>query len=265
MSPRTFRPVQNINAFAFLNSNNQPQTKANEDDGKARYYASTDVLGRSNQISFETNEPNSYNLDQTHAKSGEHFLLGNNKINPIMSHTPPPPLLTHLQSSVSPPSSLSSNSSRIIKNISPLNSDCYEGYENTQIHSSSTKTPSPVTQVSQIPMLKDNEISVVDGQFGYSKFGDCELGYLSRKNDKKLVILKTLSNEVFKTEFLEEMSEKWRLSSKCTDSFACFFGYISKHDYLAMVIEYGDVDLKKFLRTSSSANIRLDYFYLSLG
>ncbi|KAJ6222245.1 hypothetical protein RDWZM_000790, partial [Blomia tropicalis] len=254
MSPRTFRPIPTVNAFAFLNN----QKKNMEDDGKARYYASTDVLARSNLLPYE-HQIESNNVFMDGGKQGDHFVLGGgNKINPIIGQTPPPPIIGPMHSSVSPPSSLSSNSSRLMKNHSAANSECFDGFDNTQIHSTSTKTPSPsmVSSVPQLPQLKDTDISVIDGQFGYSKFGECELGYLLRKNEKKLVILKTLSNEQFREEFIDEMAEKWRLSNKCVDTFATFYGYTSKHDYLAMVIEYGDVDLKKYLQNCLPTNIR---------
>lgn len=135
------------------------------------------------------------------------------------------------------------------------NSDSYDDFDNTiQMNSTaSTKTASPGSQGSskQITVINENEVSVIDGQFGYSKFGDCELGYLTVRGDKKLIMLKALSFSKFRDEFFEEMNEKWRLSSKCLNTFAQFYGYIVKHDYIAMIIEYGDMDLKQFLMTCS--------------
>lgn len=228
-----------------------------EDD--ARYYASTDVLARSNLLSFEQpSDPSSYAINsQKFCPLGEQFV--GSKANSIATHTPPPPPLPQMHSSVSPPSSLSSNSSRILKQKPSAQNSDFEGYENTQIHSSSTKSPSPES-IPPVPSLLESEIKTIDGEFGYSKFGDCELGYLLRNNEKKLVILKTLSDKCeyrqFYNEFVNEMEEKWRLSNRCIDTFAMMYGYVVKHEYLAMVIEYGDIDLKKYLRTASPTQIR---------
>lgn len=238
---KTFRPLPNT----FQKNNND-----SDDDGKAKYYASTDVLGR-NQ--FEQSN-HAYNVD----KDPGHFFF---KKSPAMVATPPPPLppLPLIKTnSLSPPSSISSNSSRskAAHNTSGQ-SDSLDSYENTPLHTSATKTPSPVIANSlKIPQLKDSDVSVINGQFGYSKYGDCELGCLNRNNEKRLVILRTLfRNAQFRDEFIDEMNVKWCLSSKCTESFSRFYGYISKYEYLAMVIEYGDMDLKKFLRTSSPTTI----------
>lgn len=251
---KSFMTMQTPNVITFINGNNQKTPHCDEDDdGKARYYASTDVLARSN-LPFE-NSNHVYNLENL-GKGAEYFF--NTKANGILSDTPPPPPLMNLKNnSLSPPSSISSNSSRGKGHSSNGHSESFDSYENTQLNTVSTKTPSPViTHNLRIPQLKDNEISVINGQFGYSKYGDCELGYILRNNEKKLVILRTLfRNAQFREEFLAEMNVKWCLSSKCTESFATFFGYVSKYEYLAMVIEYGDMDLKKFLRTSSPSTV----------
>lgn len=240
-------------------------------EDESRYYASTDVIARSNLLSFEVppvvdGAPASINGFSGSGHSPKP-LTGSGS---IASHTPPPPLALQQQQqqNSSPPSSLSSNSSRLLKGVngkqknnstnnSIQNSSDFDGYENTQIHSSSTKSPSPEAMIPPVPSIKEADIKTIDGEFGYSKFGDCELGYLQRGTEKRLVILKTLSEKrEFYDEFITEMEEKWRLSNRCIDTFAMMHGYVVKHEYLAMVIEYGDVDLKKFLRSALPMQIR---------
>lgn len=237
-------------------------------EDESRYYASTDVIARSNLLSFEQGPP----VVDSNSINGHSPKPLTNSL--IASHTPPPPLPPQLQNSASPPSSLSSNSSRLLKNVTPSkknnnsannstqNSSDFDGYENTQVHSqASTKSPSPENEIlPPVPSIKEADIKTIDGDFGYSKFGDCELGCLQRGAEKRLVILKTLSEKrefrQFYDEFINEMEEKWRLSNRCIDTFAMMHGYVVKHEYLAMVIEYGDVDLKKFLKSAPPMQIR---------
>lgn len=245
--PLTFMANKANNSLLLMNGQPQPlissftKTMINQDDGKARYYASTDVLLR-NGIDHAPNATHN-------ALTGNHN--GNGQLLPVA------PLPGCAASQIYPkhesaPSSLSSNTSKVLKFNSSTPSSSLESYENTPYRNGSSQNHS-------VPLLKDKELSIVDGHFGYSKYGDCELGYLCRKNDKQLVMLKTLSscNLESQQEFMQEMNEKWRLSNQCQNTFARLYGYISKYEYLAMVIEYGDSDLKKFLRSCSPSLMRL--------
>lgn len=259
--PSTFMANKTSNSLLIMSRQPQPlissftKTMINQDDGKARYYASTDVLLRNGS---------------DHAPNAIHTGLANNIFavnrNGNSQLVPVAPLPGCTASQIFPkhesaPSSLSSNTSKVLKLNSSTPSSSLKSYENTPYNN---RNGSP--QNLPVPLLKDKEVSIIDGHFGYNKYGDCELGYLCRKNDKQLVILKTLSSDDLKSqqEFMQEMNEKWHLSNQCQNTFARLYGYISKYDYLAMVIEYGDMDLKKFLRNCSPSLIRLVSFVFNL-
>nr|XP_027199906.1 discoidin domain-containing receptor 2-like isoform X2 [Dermatophagoides pteronyssinus] len=249
--PSTFMTGKLTNNSLLL-MNRQPQplissftrTMINQDDGKARYYASTDVLSRNG-------------IDHA-PKITHNTLAGNLNVNSQL--LPVAPMSGCVASQIYPkngsaPSSLSSNTSKVLKLNSSTPSTSLESYENTPYNNNRNGSPTNHS----VPLIKDKEVSIIDGHFGYSKYGDCELGYFCRKNDKQLVMLKTLSSRSFdlQQEFTQEMNAKFRLSDQCQNTFARLYGYISKYDYLAMVIEYGDSDLKKFLRNCSPSLIRI--------
>lgn len=202
------------------------------DDGEAKYYASTDVLSGPPRLPEQpkilSHKPNNYQL--------------NNQAELVSS-----PLL----SSFYKPNTEVTNK----VNAGPL----AKAYFHQQQQHSAEKIISSIVNVAlhhSIPLLKETDINIIDGQFGYSKFGDCELGFLDQQGVKSLIILKTLAKVEFEEEFTKEMVERWRLSSQCRNSFASFHGCITKHDYLAVAFEFGDMDLKKFLQTCPMTSIR---------
>jgi discoidin domain receptor family protein 2 len=179
-----------------------PSTTTFMHPNNPRYYASADVLIRSN-----INDYDNYHYASTGAKCGAYHVPNNYS-----------DLETNVISVPNPP-----------------------------------QTEPPLASL-KVPRLSDKDLTVINGQFGYSRFGDCALGHLNNNNNENLVILKTLNNEEFKEEFFAEMSDKWRLSTSC-DHFAKLFGFLYNPEFIAMAIEYADCDLKQYLRNSNKNDL----------
>ncbi|KPM09874.1 Discoidin domain receptor-like protein [Sarcoptes scabiei] len=246
-------------------NNDVANTEDHDDDGKARYYASSDVFLRQNQSDPRSLPPTNDFVNISNRIGALNYL--DKRKNNLMSIAP---LITEsntLMNFSTPQSSFSSPLLASSTATKPFKPSTNGSYDSSLTPNSSTSTNQNVSSMislkdsltSKIPLLNENDVSIINGHFGYSALGDCELGYLHQRNkERKIVVLETVigNDKNLRDEFMLKMNEKWRLSNQCSEKFAQIFGYISKYDYLAMLVEYGDDDLKNFLRSTSQLVIR---------